>query len=247
MMVFNRRLLMKSAGIAAIAGVGASNVSACAVAPAINLAFSASWLSNLTSTIGATVITTNAAAWWESAESFISDSWRSWQGGAVKAGEIQVDEGWKVVRSGMYGDSLPPATMFDCSRQEEPDPRTDRLVVLVNGGARSVVFDAWAWQGLAMFAHDMTSEREGDDLAAYRTLCGAALTPSGVAPHDVTSPSGRSQLLSYQARSGAVEMTRTTSADGAMQVQITTFGIPTSKGSPTVRSFTLPEETRPTI
>lgn len=229
-----------------MAGVGASNVTACA-APAMSLVFSGPWLSNLTSTIGATLVTANAAKWWESTEGYISETWKSWHGGAQEASRSQAAEGWTWRYPELYGDSLPPAIMFNCSLQEEFDPRTDRLVVLVDGGAKSVVFDAWAWQGLAMFAHDMTSERGGDDLAAYRTLCGAALTPSGVTPNDVTSPSGRSQLLSYQARSGAVEMTRTTSADGAMQVQITTFGIPTSKGGPTVRSFTLPEETRPTI
>ena len=98
-----------------------------------------------------------------------------------------------------------------------------------------------------MFANDITAERTGDDLAAYRTLCSAALTPSGVAPTDSSSPSGRSQLLSYQARSGSVELIRTTDTEGRIEVQITTFGIPTGDDGPTVRSFVLPEETAPDI
>ncbi|MBW4781957.1 hypothetical protein KZO37_21580 [Rhodococcus fascians] len=128
-----------------------------------------------------------------------------------------------------------------------PNPKTDRLVVLVEEGAQRVVFDAWAWQGLAMFTNDMTAGRTDDDLAAYRTLCSAALIPSDVASTDSSTPSGRSQFLSYQARSGQVELTRTTDADGNMEVQVTTFGIPTGDGDPTTRKFVLPEETAPDL
>ncbi|WP_156148971.1 hypothetical protein [Rhodococcus sp. MEB064] len=192
----------------------------------------------------ATLITENGGAW----DDGLKGQWESWTGGATDAYREQIDQGWGYAAGAMFGAALPPAAMFSCRRVSGvTDPKTDRLIVLVDGGAQRVVFDAWAWQGLSMFANDLTAGRTGDDLAAYRTLCSAALTPSGVAPEDNSSPSGRTQLLSYQARSGQVELLRSTDADGNTEVQVTTFGIPTGNDGPTVRSFVLPKETAPEL
>jgi hypothetical protein len=111
---------------------------------------------------------------------------------------------------------------------------------MVEGGSKCVVFDPWAWQALGQFADSMTVDRRGDDLAAYRRLCGLSLTPSGVTPEQTASPSGRAQLLSYQARNGNVEMVLSTDGNGKASVQVTTFGIPTASGEPTVKAFFLP-------
>lgn len=245
-MQMSRRNAFKFSGAVALGATASSLATGCNVAAVggASAIFNANWVSSLTSSLGATLITAVGGDWYED----LSGAWQSWQAGGKAAYEEQRAAGWPFPDGQFFGASLPPASMYRCAKQNTGwDPKTDRLVVLVEGGAQRVVFDAWAWQGLSMFADDLTAGRTGDDLAAYRTLCSAALTPSGVAPTDNSTPSGRSQILSYQARSGSVELARTTDADGKIEVQVTTFGIPTGSDGPTVRSFVLPEETAPDL
>ncbi|UZF48478.1 hypothetical protein [Rhodococcus rhodochrous] len=201
-------------------------------------------MSNLTAMLAADLLIENGGDWHEE----LVGVWASWYDGALEARREQADQGYPYYSKSIYGAALPPAAMFRCAKDAgEWDPRMDRLIVLVDGGAQRVVFEAWAWQALTLFTHQMTTGKEGDDLAAYQTLCNAALTPSGVEPNTSRTDSGRAELLSYKARSGSVEMVRSTDGEGKQHVQVTAFGIPTGNGSPTVRSFELPEETAPLL
>ena len=197
-----------------------------------SVVFGPDWLSTLTSALGAGVLTEFGKPWINTASDNVTGFFSSWADGNQKARSDQNDQGYVFVSDLIYGDAIPPVTMFAVQKGQEADPDNDRLVAVVDNGRTAVIFAPWAWQALSMFAQDLTKGRSGDDLAAYRCLCAAALTPSGVAPSDNASPSGRSELVSYQARAGSVEMNLSTDKDGNTSVQVTTFGIPTGSGGP---------------
>lgn len=246
-MTLARRELLRLAPAVAVAGALTPAVSGCQAAAAAGLVFDSGWLSTVSASVAASAITAAGSKWMKAAGETFEGAWKSWTGGALEVADDQAKQGWGYFANIAYGNGIPPAVMIAASRGNGFDPKTDRLIVVVGGGAKAVVFDAWAWQGLGLFIHDMTNGRSGNDLAAYQTLCSVALLPSDVNPTDQSSPSGRSQILSYQSRNGAVELTRTTNEDGSTQVQVMSLGFPTAKGQPTTRSYKLDSQNDPAI
>ncbi|WP_157931841.1 hypothetical protein [Mycobacteroides abscessus] len=206
-------------------------------APAATTAISSSWLSQLGNAVAAGLIV-------EGAKAALPELWRSWQGSRQAAYDSLRDDGYPWVSNYQYGDSVPPAIFFSVSRKELKDTSSDLLVFCVESGAH-IAFVPWAWQALVMCINDLTSGKEGDTLSGFRALCKISLIPAAIIG-GVNSPLGYSELLSYKARNGEVELNRSMQSDGSTRVQIIATGIPVANGGPTMREFTLPKPT-PTI
>lgn len=227
----DRRTALRLAGLGIASTVAAPAVTGCGAA-LFNPATTA-WFSTLTSSLSATLLANRF-------EDALKGNWAPWEKGRNDAVDAQRGDGYTHHSRQTYGDAIPPAIFISMHRGSVVNPMTDRLTVCVEGGTKHVVFDAWAWQTLAMFIDDLTKDKEGDDLARYRALCSTSLTPAGVTP--VGSSTNYSRLLRYQARNGGVEFNLSTRSNGQTRVQIIVEGIPKSNGGPTIKEFTLPEK-----
>lgn len=155
----SRRALFRAGG-AAVAGLTIGAVPGCAAPVAFNPA-TVAWFAKFATAVGASVIATRV-------NEAITGAWSAWSAGRDRAWAEQSEQGFTWRASDQYGDAVPPAVFTKALRTEEHDPFSDRLVVLVDTGNKSVVFEPWAWQTLWMFIDDMTAGRSGDDAAAYR-------------------------------------------------------------------------------
>lgn len=185
------------------------------------------WLANVAAGLGAALIVQEVSKLAENV------NWAPWNEGAVR----QLNEqGGGFVRDNVYGNPIPPVMLFAVCSTKDSTPLEDRMLAVIEGGNSVVAFEPWAWQGLSMFVHDLTAERKGDDLAAYRALCALALAPAAL-PEKGTSPSGRSEWMRYGARTGTVDIEKFEN-----EVVVTATGVPTASGAATERRFALPTE-----
>ena len=168
----------------------------------------------------------------------LPEAWASWQAGRDATIQAQADEGYTFPSNSCYGDAVPPAIIFSTGTSEADDPGTDRMIVGVNGGAESVVFEPWAWQALYKFISEYTANKSGDELAGFRALCKISLIPSGTITTASTA-TGLSEILTYKTRNGEVEMNRRTNQDGSLTVQVVATGIPDLRSRPTTREYKL--------
>lgn len=223
---FDRRNLMRlvaAGGVAATAGLALT--SCAATVPA------SGWLSHMTSALAAGVIA-------DGLDTALTAGWAAWEEGRVQARRAQAEEGYIFYSTYCYGDAVPPAIIHSSHLAEEDDPTTDRMIVGVNGGADSIVFESWAWQALYLFVAEYTGNKSGDELAGFRALCKISLLPCGTITSSSTS-TGLSEILTYKTRNGEVEMNRRTTQNGSTSVQVVATGIPTAKNRPTSKEFTL--------
>lgn len=139
-----------------------------------------------------------------------------------------------------WSHQAPPVLMVSVRSTEKGDPMADHLVACVNNGRQAVVFEPWAWQALSMYVHDLTDAKDGDDLAAYQSLCLMTLIPCGTRPKTGNSPGGTVSWMSYAARNGTVEIAKVAEPDGTMSAIVTVSGIMDAQKAPSKRKYTLP-------
>lgn len=234
--MLSRRRLLAVSGYSALA-VAAGGLAAGCVRPpaaAFNPA-TQNWLADLAKAIAADAVANIL-------DGGLKRAWSAWTDGVHKSVEAQPDYPYHDPTGWVHG--LPPTALLGVTREKYGgrNPLDDRLVACVQGGRKAVVFEAWAWQALAMFVHDMTNGRQGADLAAYQTLCALCLVPSGVRPASGGSPQGSVGWLTYNAKVGEVELARFEEPDGSVTVSVKAKAIPDGSGHPTRKKFTLPTE-----
>lgn len=232
----NRRSIFRLGGAGVLAMAALPALASCALVPAaapIIAAFTGNWLSDMTAALTATVLA-------DAMKSGLQGEWANWESGAKKARDAEVAQGYGYFSDSSYGDKVPPAILFGSAKTTAFNPKTDRLIVCVQGGAATVVFDPWAWKALSLFITDLTSAKDGDTLAGFQALCRVSLVPSDVLATNASTESGRSQLVTYKSRVGEVEMNRRTNQDGSTTVQVVATGIPTAKDAATTREFQIP-------
>ncbi len=228
----SRRTTLRWGAAAAVTAstIGLSSCTAAARAAVFNPA-TKDWLTELARSIAAIQIE-------KALDKGLKGIWEAWSENT----EETIDEatGGEKHWYSAWAHPVPPVVMISLSATKQGDPMRDRLVACVNEGRQSVVFEAWAWQALSMFLHDLTQDKTGADLAMVRSLCQLTLVPSGVAPKTGGSPAGTVDWMAYQARNGEVEITRIVEPDGSASAIVTAEGIPDADQNPVKKKFTLP-------
>jgi len=227
----SRRTFLAASGTCAV-GIGLGTAG-CASAPAavFNPAVDG-WLAQIGIAVGATVISNLVS-------DGLKDAWRLWRPGVNKTIGKQASGsyGWHSASGWLH--PVPPVAAFSTSTGRYANPMTDRLVACVDNGASAVVFQAWAWQSLFIFIHELTNGKAGDQLAQARDLCVLTLIPSGTRPDYGQSPRGTVGWMTYKSRNGAVEIARVSTSDGSNGI-VTAYGMLDAGGKPTSRTFRLP-------
>jgi hypothetical protein len=230
---FGRRDFLRVSGYAGLTLAASVGLASCGAGVAAEVAFNPAvdeWFANLGNAVAATQVS-NAI------DNALKGIWQHWNSGITKIFDNAPDdyywwdEGW-VHR-------VPPVVMVQTSLGKTSDPMTDRLLAFVNSGNEVVAFDAWAWQALSMFVHDLTVNKSGDDLAGFQALCVISLIPSATASAG-HSPEGSVGWMTYQTHNGTVEIAKFQQGDGSTVASLTAYGIPDSSGNPIRKTFTLP-------
>ena len=223
----SRRTILKAAGIGGLAITG-MGVTACAAAvfnPAVD-----SWLADLASAIGASVIS-------DIASTGLKDAWAGWQGGVKRHVD---DQSYYWYLDG-YVHPRPPVALVGLTKSKTiDDPTTDRLMACVNGGQASILFKPWAWQTLASYVNDQTVGKSGDDLANAQNLCVLGVIPSDTRPKTGSSPENTVGWMTYATRLGWVEIAYAQQSDSSWNGILTASGIVDVNGNPVTKSYPLP-------
>ncbi|MBS2963404.1 hypothetical protein KGA66_10130 [Actinocrinis puniceicyclus] len=226
-----RRRLLTAAGGSLVSVAGA--LASCSVAAeAVFNPATVNWLAQLGSAVAASLVE-------DALKVGLTDAWKSW----TKNVNDRVDEqnDFPYYYASVWLHAVPPTVLVKLSKGTQSDPMSDCLLACVDGGQQAIRFDAWAWQTLMMFVHELTGGKSGDDLSGFQALCLISLIPSGP-PKAGQSPSGKVGWMSYQARNGSVEIDRQTEPDGSVVGVITATGIPAADGKPTSKKYTLPAQ-----
>lgn len=214
-------------------------MSACGLGTPFNPAFGG-WLADLAKTIAA-----DEAGHF--LEGRLKGLWDSWTGGAKEASDAQAEAGYRYFEQA-WAHPKPPTVFFaaHAGTSEAGDPMSDRLIACVNEAEAAIVFEAWAWQALSMFVHDLTHSKTGQDLAVYQDVCVMSLIPSGTTPTTGTSDGNVIEWMTYETRNGYVEIDRIQESNSSTSVLVTATGFPDENREPTKRKFTLPTKVRST-
>lgn len=132
----------------------------------------------------------------------------------------------------VYAQPYPPV-LFARIPADAGGTAGEHLAAFVDGGAATVLFPAWAWQGLARAVHAVTSGAAGGDLPVRRALAVVALAPAAATPATDGPAAEAAAPLRYDARGGPVEIRKTS----ASTVTITCAGYPVPDGAPTRMTF----------
>ena len=226
-----------SAGGAMVAGLGFSlgGCSAAAEAAVFNPAVD-TWLWDLAQSIAATQLTN----FLNNGISKLAGYWREWYDGVTN----QVQD-YQVVWNDCYGHTIPPVVLAQVSNNKselnnDGDPMRDGLVACVDSGEKAVYFDPWAWQALSMYVHEMTSGLSGQNLANAQRVCVSGLIPSGTRPKSGQSPENVVEWMTYDTRSGPVEIGKLLGADGNYLATVKATGIWDADQQPLVKQYKLP-------
>ena len=228
----NRRTVLRWTASTAAAGavVGLSSCGAAATS-AFNPA-TADWLASLASSVAATQIE-NAL------DGGLKGLWHAWSAHTTKTVDTASP---KTFYYDAWAHPAPPAILFSVSDTRQLDPMNDRLLACVNGGREAVRFEPWAWQGLSMYLHRITTDKDGDELAAFQSLCLLTLIPAGTQPDRGSSPEGTVDWMTYKARNGTVEITKVAEPDGTLTAHVTASGILDATRTPRKMKFKLPTQ-----
>lgn len=223
-----RRSFLKGA-VAGAAVAGTAVVSSgCAAAPAA--APAGSWITTLTTSVGATLIA-------ETIKATFKQGWDEWRKPTESILKGQADQGWSWYGM-IYGHAIPAATLVGCCLTDEGNRDSDRFVVIFKDGS-AVVLDSWAWRSLDTFMSEETKDKKGDDLIRLRQLLAKTVLPVGPSSASV-APSKTTGWLSYPARDGQVELSWSSAENGGVSVRMTVTGLYSGAvGKPTTRTFTL--------
>jgi len=235
-----RHFLHVTAGTIAALGAGAA-LSGCQVGAgaAADVAFNPAtetWLSDLAEQIGATVL----ADYLEDGINRAIGYFRNWfDGVSNQAGSYE--SFWEDC----YGHEIPPVVLVQVSKYDYPkisngNPLRDGMLACVDGGSSAVYFEPWAWQALAMYAHQMTAGLTGQNLANAQRVCVMGLVPSGTRPTTGGSPDNFVEWMTYDTRSGPVEMGKLEGTNGQYLATVRATGIWDDQQQPLVQHFTLP-------
>jgi hypothetical protein len=220
------------AGCAAAAGAGAE---AGAAAVAFNPAVS-TWLADLAQSVGASVL----SDFLEEGAKKVYGIWNSWMNPVNNSADY-----YGLIWSDCYSHAIPPVVLVQVNKKDlgssyEGDPMKDGLIACVEGGNTAVYFEPWAWQALSIYVQDMTNGLTGQDLANAQAVCVMGLIASGTRPQTGESPGNFVEWMTYQTRSGPVEMGKLLGENGQYLATVKATGIWDDKQQPIVRQFTLP-------
>jgi hypothetical protein len=242
-----RRFLHLAGGVSASAvAVGAlGSLAACAAAPtagataagAAGSAFNPAitgWLSQIAVGIAANEIG-------DLFKGAVSKRWQAWQKNVKNNAATLLGDDWWYTQTA-YGHAGPPTVLIAIGGGKDIDPMRDRLYAAVENGESAVIFDAWAWQGLSLYVHDLSNGKQGEDLNRMRMLSALSLVPSGTRPRRGQSPKKTVDWMTYQTRNGVVEIARIQEAGGAATAIVTAEGVPNADGKPTVKQYKLPTQ-----
>lgn len=236
-----RNFLRLTTGTIAALGAGVAlsgcNIAEDAAAGAVFNPATETWLSDLAKQIGANVLT-----------SYLQDGinravgyFRSWFDGVTS----QVDNNYETFWEDCYGHEIPPVMLVQVSKYKYPnpsngDPLRDGMLACVNGGDSAVYFKPWAWQALSMYVHQMTTGLSGQNLANAQRVCVMGLAPSGTRPVTGGSPDNFVEWMTYDTRSGPVEIGKLEGTNGQYLATVKASGIWNANQQPLVQYFTLP-------
>ncbi len=126
------------------------------------------------------------------------------------------------------------------SESNRADPLNDGCGVVINKGEDGFHLPSWAWQSLAMFAHEITTDLSGADLERAKTLLQVSLAPT-------SSDTGRDQswakaveFISYQTHMGPVDIARVENEDHTFSGLVKVSGFPDATGQATVWTYPIP-------
>ena len=232
-----RNFMRMAAGSTAMLGLGAS-VSACtagAAAAVFNPAVD-TWLADLAGAIAATELTN----FLNGGVKKLSEYWHKWFEGVNYS-----TKDYEFCWYDCYGHSIPPTVLVQVTKSGEPknysgDPMVDGLLACVNYGKDSIYFEPWAWHALSMYVHSMTDGLSDQNLANAQRVCVTGLIPSGTRPKRGRSPENVVSWMTYDTRSGPVEIGKLLGADGNYLATVKAAGIWDANQQPLVRQFTLP-------
>lgn len=236
-----RDFVRLSAGSAAALALGAS-LGGCAAAggaaaeavvfnPAVD-----SWLADLANSIAATELTN----FLNNGIDKLAKYWQNWFNGVNRStnnyGEVWYD---------CYGHSIPPVVLVQVTKKRMPnsydgDPMLDGMLACVDYGHAAVYFEPWAWQALSIYVHEMTNGLTGQNLANAQAVCVNGLIPSGTRPQTGQSPENVVGWMTYDTRSGPVEMGKLQGPNGSYMATVKATGIWDINQQPIERQFALP-------
>jgi hypothetical protein len=230
-----RQLLRAGLAMPAVAATGAllTACGAAAVPVAETVVFNPAvdgWLANLAGAVAAELVG-------DSLEASLKGTWKKWGPNILDFIET-LPKLWYW--DGLYGHPKPPAVLLQINPTDVSDPMTDQMLACVDNGNAGVVFDAWAWQALAMLVNDRVTRAAKQDQAGVRDLCALTLIPSGTSPKRQSSPAGVVQTMAYEARNGSVEIDLLT-VNGQKNAIIRVSGMTSDSGSGALeKQFVLP-------
>ncbi|MBR7833433.1 hypothetical protein KDL01_09160 [Actinospica durhamensis] len=173
-----------SASTLVVAGSAAMTSCTAAAAPAAEEAAAfnpagGSWLGQIASAVGASVIEDALTKGLKDVENFAFSAWNT------KVENTVSNSASTAPFTYVYGDywahRVPPVVLVGIT-QKVSNPLTDKMLACVNSGQDSVLFEAWAWQALSMLINDLTSGKTGADLTGFQALCLISLIPCGKSP-----------------------------------------------------------------
>jgi hypothetical protein len=234
-----RDFVRVAASTTVVLGLGAS-LSACA-AEAAAVVFNPavdSWLSDLAGAIAAAELTN----FLNNGVKKVPELWRDWFDGVIDAADK-----YSLIWGDCYGHSIPPVILAQVTKAEEPknyggDPMVDGLLACVNNGRDAIYFEPWAWQALSMYVHSMTNGLSGQNLANAQRVCVTGLIPCGTRPDEGRSPENVVAWMTYETRSGPVEIGKLLGSDGKYIATVKATGIWDADQQPLVQQFSLPAQ-----
>jgi hypothetical protein len=271
LLVGGRRRFLKTAGGAALAAGAAPLVTSCGLFSSGFQVNSSQWLDNLANMIGAELVNEivhgglrKAWAKWGPGvdavgEDILEDGAIAAAAGAAsmytgeRTSPIELTaymqkSGYRYIPQHLgYVHPVPPMAMLRASKSSHGDPKTDLLVVFVDGGHKHIVFKPWAWQTLSLFVNYLTANQSSSNLAVARAVCVLTLIPSGTRPQTGTIPGGMVDFYNYDSRNGNVKLALVQESNGAPTGVITASAIPGGDGLPLVQHFTLPNQAPGTV
>lgn len=240
---WSRRRFVTATSASTLAVVGSTALTSCtaAAAPAVeDAAFNPaaySWLKQIASTVGATVIEDALTKGLKDVEDFAFSGWNTKIKNTVSNSASTAP--FTYIYNDYWAHRVPPVVLVGIT-QKVSDPLTDKMLACVNSGQDSVLFEAWAWQALSMLTNDLTANKTGADLTGFQALCLISLIPCGTAPKTGSSPEGLVGWMTYETRNGTVEISRHKEPDGTYRATIQADGIPDAAGNATVKDYPLP-------
>jgi hypothetical protein len=231
-MVINRRSALKGVSLSALITAPAlsSHASATAAEPLVPLlpGAAARWFFDLTSEVAAILIADAVQ------KTFIS-AWKDWQRPTERAIQYQADGGYPWHKESIYGHWLPGTSFVSVSREQQSNPATDRLVLVLEDGS-SIYLSSWAWRSVDAFIKQATEDKTGDDLLHVSQLLAKTVLPRDKFTQG-GSPRNTTVWVAYSARDGDVEIVYSWTPKIAQIVMTATGFFAGSPGNPTVKAF----------